>query len=130
MGAIIPIEIWMPTFRIGIPGQVNAEAVTNDLDMVDELREAIAVCIASYQQRLKNLYNKRVKPCTFKDGDLVLRRVFKNTANLADGKFQPNWEGPYTVVRVGVAGSYALNKLDGTLVPRMWKAMHLKKYYQ
>ena len=30
--------------------------------------------------------------------DLVLRRVFENTANTTEGKFQPNWEGPYTVV--------------------------------
>ena len=46
------------------------------------------------------------------------------------GKFQANWEGPYIVTRVGKSGSYALDKLDGTLVPRMWNAMHLKRYYQ
>ena len=40
-----------------------------------------------------------------------------------------NWEGPYTVVRVGTVGSYALSKSDGTVVPKMWNAMHLKKYY-
>ena len=84
------------------------------------------------------MYNKQVKLCTFQDGDLVLGRVFENTANLADGKFQQNWEGPYTVVlvgvvgsytvvRVGAVGSYLLNNLDGTPVPRMWKAMHLKR---
>ena len=33
------------------------------------------------------------------------------------------------IVGVGAVGSYALNKLDGTLVPRMWNTMHLKKYY-
>ena len=120
----------MPTLQTGIPGQANVEAVTKDLDMVDELCEAAAVCIASYQQRLKNLYNKLVKLCTFQDRDLILRRVFENTANLADGKFQPNLEGPYTVVQVGAAGSYVLNKLDRTPVPKMWKAMHLKWYYQ
>ena len=26
-------------------------------------------------------------------------------------------------------GSYTLNKLDGTPVPRVWNAMHLKRYY-
>ena len=50
--------------------------------------------------------------------------------NPADGKFQPNDEGPYMVVRVGAVGSYALNKIDGTPIPRMWNAMHLKRYYQ
>ena len=85
--------------------------------------------IASYQQRLENLHNQRVKPHTFEPGDLVFRRVFENTTNLEDGKFQPKWEGPYTIVRVGATGSYALSRSNGTVVPRMWNAMHLKKYY-
>ena len=50
--------------------------------------------------------------------------------NPTAGKFQPNWEGPYTIVRVGAAESYALNKLDGMPLPGMWNAMHLKRYYQ
>ena len=129
METIIPTEIEMPTYQTGIPKDANAEAITKDLDMEDELREATAVRIASYQQKLANLYNRREKPRTFQYGDLVLRRVFENTANPADGKFQPNWEGPYTIVRVGVAGSYVLNKLDETPVPRMWNATHLKRYY-
>ena len=29
-----------------------------------------------------------------------------------------------------IAGSYALNKLDETPVPRMWNATHLKRYFQ
>ena len=86
--------------------------------------------IASYQQRLANLHNRRVKQRTFLARELVLRRIFENTSNPADGKFQPNWEGPYTVVRVGTVGSYALGRSDRTVVPRMWSAMHLKKYYQ
>ena len=44
---------------------------------------------------------------------MVLRRVFENTADLVTGKLQPNWEGPYVIIRVGPARSYALNKLDG-----------------
>ena len=72
----------------------------------------------------------RVRQCTFQVGDLVLRRVFENTAHPVASKFQPNWEGPHTIVRVGPTRSYALDKLDGTSMPRMWNAMHLKKYYQ
>ena len=76
MEAIIPTEIGMPTLRTRIPEEANVEVVTKDLDMADELRKAAAVRIASYQQRLANLYNMRVKPRTFQDGDLVLRSVF------------------------------------------------------
>ena len=129
MEAIIPTEIGVPTLRIEITEKANAQAVTKDLDMTNELCEVVAVRIASYQQRLTNLYNRHVKPHAFQTGDLVLRRVLKNTADPAAVKVQPNWEGPYMIVRVGAPGSYALNKLDETPVPRIWNAMHLKMYY-
>ena len=120
----------MPTIRAEIPKKANVEAIVKDLDTIDELSKAAAVPIESYHQRLENLHNRRVKLRTFLPGELVLRRVFGNTTNPADGKFHPNWEGPYMVVQVRTAGSYALSRPDGTAVPRMWNAMHLKKYYQ
>ena len=90
MEAIIPIEIGMPTIRTGMPDQENAKLVIKDFDTVDELRESTVVRIASYQRSLANSYNKRVKPRMFQSGDLVLRKVFENTANPTIGKFQPN----------------------------------------
>ena len=113
-----------------MPEQSNTEFIIKELDTADELRETEAVRIASYQRRLEILYNKRVKPRVFQSGNLVLRKVFENIADLVAGKFQANWEGPYIVTREDQFGSYALNKLDGTPVPRMWNAMHLKRYYQ
>ena len=79
---------------------------------------------------MENLYNKHIKPHAFRVEDLVLRKVFENTANPAAGKFQPNWEGPYVIVRVRPARLYALNKIDRAPVLRTWNAMHLKRYYQ
>ena len=119
----------MPTLRTKVPEEANTEAIAKDLDMTNELREGMAVHIASYQQRMKNLYNKHVKQRVFRARNLVLRRVFENTIELAAEKFQSNWEGPYVIVRVGAAGSYALNKLDGMPVRKMWNSMHLQRYY-
>ena len=104
--------------------------MVKDLDTVDELLESATIRIASYQRWLANSYNKRVKPRTFQPGNLVLRRVFENTVDPNAGKFQLNWEGPYLVTRAGQSGSYALDKLEGTPVPRMWNVTHLKRYYQ
>ena len=70
--------------------EVSIKAIIKDLDTVNELQEAATVCIASYQPRLASWHNWRVKPRTFKAGELVLRRVFENTSNPTDGKFQPN----------------------------------------
>ena len=119
MEAIIPTEIGIPTVRIEIPEKANAEAVAKDLETTNELWEAAVVRITSYQQTLASLHNRCVKPRTFLAGELVLRRVFENTVNLTDGKFQPNWEGPYTVVRVGAIESYELSRPNGTAVPIM-----------
>ena len=130
MEVIIPTEIGMPTIRKNVPEQENAELMIKDLDIVDKLRESAAICIASYQHRLASSYNKTVKPRAFQSGDLVLRRIYENTTDPTAGKFQPNWEGPYLVTRAGESGAYALDKLDGTPIPRMWNATHLKKYYQ
>ena len=130
MEAIVPTKIGMPTLRTDLPEQSNIEYVIKDLDMADELCEEAAVRIASYHSRLANLYNRRVKPRMCQLKDLVLRKVFENTANPSTGKFQPNWEGPYIVMRADESGSYALDKLDGRPVSRMWNVMHLKRYYQ
>ena len=90
MEAIIPTEIGIPTILREILEEVNTEAIIKDLDTIDELWEAVVVRITSYQQRLASLHNRHVKLGTFKAGELVLRRVFENTANPADEKFQPN----------------------------------------
>ena len=130
MEAVIPTKIGLPTIRTATLDSENEGSVIKELDTSDELREATVIRVTSYQSRLANFYNKRVRPRMFQPGDLVLRRVFENTVNPTTGKFQPNWEGPYVVTRSREIGSYAIDKTDGTHVHRMWNAMHLKRYYQ
>ena len=97
MEAIVPTEIGMPTLQTDLAEQSNAETVIKDLDTANELREAAAVRMASYNSRLENLYNRCVKPRMFQSGDLVLRKIFEKTADPSAEKFQPNWEGPYII---------------------------------
>ena len=130
MEVVIPTEIGIPTIRTAMPDPSNEESMIKELDSSDELPEAAAIQVASYQRRLANSYNKRVKPRMVQPGDLVLRKVFENTADPTAGKFQLNWEGPYVVRRLGESGSYVIDKTDRTPKPRMWNAMHLKRYYQ
>ena len=127
--AIVSIEIGMPMLRTDLPEQLNAETMIN-LDTEDALHEVAVVRIASYHNRLANLYNRRMKLCMFQSRDLVLRKVFENTVDPSTRKFKPNWEGPFIVTWSGESGSYALDKLDGTHIPRMLNVMHLKRYYQ
>ena len=88
--AIVLTKIGMPTLQNDLHEQSNAEVVIKDQDTADELCEAAAVQIASYHNRIANLYNKHMKPRTFQSRDLVLRKVFENTVDPSAGKFQPN----------------------------------------
>ena len=89
MEAIIPTVIGIPTIRTEVPEGANAEAITKDLDTTDELQEATAVRIASYQQRLANLHYRRVKLHTFKAGELILIRSSKTRPTQQTGNSRP-----------------------------------------
>ena len=86
MEAIVPTEIGMPTLRTDLLELSNAETMIKDLDTTDELRETAAIWITSYQNRLENLYNRRVKPRMFQLGDLVLRNFFRKYSRSVNRK--------------------------------------------
>ena len=52
MEAIIPIEIRMPTLQTEILEKANVEAITRDLDMIDELHEATTSIIPIMTRKL------------------------------------------------------------------------------
>ena len=59
-------------------------------------------------------------------GDLVL----KKTVPAGEAKkLQPNWEGPYRVIKVIAGGAYDLEEMEGRRLPRPWNIEHLKKFY-
>nr|CAN71502.1 hypothetical protein VITISV_021013 [Vitis vinifera] len=131
MDAVIPTEIGLPTIRTDTAKQNDANTeLGRNLDWANEVRESAAIRMANYQQRASAHYNRKVKPRSFKNGTLVLRKVFENTAKVGAGKFQANWEGPYIVSKASESGAYHLQKLDGTPLLRPWNVSNLKQYYQ
>uniref|UniRef100_A0A2N9I314 Reverse transcriptase domain-containing protein n=1 Tax=Fagus sylvatica TaxID=28930 RepID=A0A2N9I314_FAGSY len=116
--AVIPLEIGLPTLRtLEWEPTRNDLAQSQALDLLEERREQAMIRLASYQQQLKKGYNKNVRPRSFQQGDLVLRKVLGNTKNPNDGKLGPNWEGPYRVDQYGV-GAYHLEDLNSIPLPR------------
>ena len=51
--------------RTEVPRTANTKVISRDLDKADKLREAAAIRMASYQQRMANLYNRHIKSRTF-----------------------------------------------------------------
>ncbi|RVW63278.1 hypothetical protein CK203_058746 [Vitis vinifera] len=121
----------MPTARTAVQGQRNEDdELARHLDWADEAREAASIWMAAYQQKIAAYYNRKVRPHAFKEGSLVLRKIFENTAEKGAEKFQANWEGPYVVSKANENGSYHLQTLNGTPLLRPWNVANLKQYHQ
>ena len=75
-------------------------------------------------------YNQRVKLKRFSIRDLILQKVTLATKNPTQGKLGPTWEGPYKIIHYSRQGSYHLESMDGSKLPRPWNIEHLKRYHQ
>ena len=86
--------------------------------------------IKENKAKVARAYNKKVKPKEFQEGDLVWEAVLPlGTKDATDGKWSPNWHGPYRVHQALSSNAYMLEELDGTKFPTTVNGQHLKKYY-
>ncbi|GKV02804.1 hypothetical protein SLEP1_g15195 [Rubroshorea leprosula] len=128
--AVIPVEIGVSSFRVThFDEGRNGQLLRENLDLLVEVREEARLQTLVYKQKLANFYNKRVRPQTFKVGDLVLKKAGLTGFETRFGKLAPNWEGPCTVAEVPHPGAYVLQDAEGKRVPRVWNVNNLKKFY-
>ena len=128
--AVISLENCFPTMRTSaftLDG--NSELLKKNLDLIEERWENAMVQLAYYLHKLKQSYDMNVKLRPLAPGDLVLRKVLRNTKNLAWEKLGPNWEGPYRITLVAGVGAYYLEDLDEKAVLHPWNVYNLKRYY-
>nr|GEV68733.1 reverse transcriptase domain-containing protein [Tanacetum cinerariifolium] len=70
--AVIPVEIGIPTYRtLMIREGYNEEEILLNLDLLQEMRETTAVREARYKTKMKQYYNKKVRPSSFRLGEFV-----------------------------------------------------------
>jgi hypothetical protein len=80
--------------------------------------------------RVVKYYNKKVKVKQFAEGDLVWKALLPiGTKYSAFGKWSPNWEGPFRVVRCTLGNAYILKTLLGEEFTATISGIYLKKYY-
>ncbi|XP_059654828.1 uncharacterized protein LOC132301603 [Cornus florida] len=90
---VIPTEAAIPTLRTSLLLEGNnSQQLEHSLDLLDEKRDAAAIRLASYQQQLRNNYNKRVRFRNFAVSDWVLKQ---ETAHVK--KLEPNWTRLYRI---------------------------------
>ncbi|WZZ26705.1 hypothetical protein YC2023_010106 [Brassica napus] len=129
---MIPAEVEFPGVRRRLlpeREELNDAMRLDYLDLINERRDRALIRIQNYQHAAAKYYNSNVRNHRFNQGDLVLWKVFQNTAERNAGKLGANWEGPYKIEKVVRPGSYEIANMQGIKIPRTWNAMHLKKYY-
>ena len=90
---MILVEINSLTRRwLNFDNNLNKEGLNNSTDLIEEIRRMAHVWEVAAEQRMTMMFNTRVRPRSFQEGDLVLKRV--TDAN-KKGNLGPNWEGPY-----------------------------------
>ena len=106
------------------------------MDLLEEARDLALSRTAIYQQKLRYYHSKKIRPLSFREGDLVLRRIQRTTGQ---HKLSPPWEGPFIISRALHNNAYYLidaqkprkRKRDdsGQETERPWNAALLRPFY-
>ena len=81
-----------------------------------------------YQQRIKNAFDKKVRPRKFNKGDLVLKKI-SHAVKDNRGKWASNYEGPFVVKRAFSRGALVLTNMDGEELPSPVNSDVVRRYY-
>ena len=81
-----------------------------------------------YQKRITWAYNRKIKPGKIKKGDLELK-LTRPIMTDPQGKFKPNWEGPYLVKKLFSKGATIISDLEGNEFKEPINLDKLKKYF-
>jgi hypothetical protein len=103
--------------------------------MMDELEDLHLIRLKAMENIEKNkmrvakYYNKKVKVKQFV-GDFVWKTILPiGTKDRAFGKWSPNWEGPFRIVKCVPGNAYILKTLFEEEFTRAINGRFLKKYY-
>ena len=128
---VAPVEVGLKSPRIEFAStKLNEKVLRLNLDLLEEKREQALKHVKDYHRKTARYYNRRVRPRSYKPGDLVLKKLLQVRKDPTHGKLGLNWEGPYIVSRVVRPGNYELRTEEGKTLPHSWNAEHLKRFYQ
>jgi len=132
MEAVLPVEVEIPSMRVLMEAELSeAEWVQSRYDQLNLIEEKRmnALCHGHlYQKRMKQDFDKEVRPREFKEGDLVLKKTMTFQPD-SRGKWTPNYEGPYVVKRAFSGSAMTLQTMDGEELPRTVNTDAIKKYF-
>jgi hypothetical protein len=102
----------------------------DELEDLHKIRLKALENIEKNKMRVAKYYNKKVKVKQFAEGDLVWKALLPIvTKYSAFGKWSPNWEGPFRVVRCVPGNANMFKTLLGEEFTAAINGRYLKKYY-
>ena len=112
------------------------EARQDGVDLLEEGRLLALSRSSIYQQSLRRYHNRKVRPRSFQEGDLVLRLIQRTAGQ---HKLSAPWEGPFIISKVLGNDAYYLidaqkpraRKRDdsGKETEHPWNANLLRRFY-
>nr|KYP31526.1 hypothetical protein KK1_048094 [Cajanus cajan] len=128
--AMIPVEVGETSHRRQVfNSEQNAQEIAADLDLIDELRDEAQIHEEACKLQASRRYNTRVRPRSFRVGDLVWRLLGEARKYTSDGKLAPTWGGPFRVTEDLENGAYRLEEFSRKPILRTWNGTHLKFYF-
>ena len=111
-----------------LPDMTELEECLLHSEHIDEQRIDALTANEAHKNRVKNQYDKLVKPWIFSEGELVLLWD-QDKEPLGVGKFRSMWLGTYVVSKILKKGAYELTDFEGNKLVEPRNGLYLKKYY-
>ncbi|KAK9714084.1 hypothetical protein RND81_06G071100 [Saponaria officinalis] len=132
--AILLVEISVRTIRVDRQHHMTSEAYQEAMSIMNldvEAKRAQALSSLIRQKRLTvESYNKRVRKKSFTVNDLVWKvRLPMGHKDHFYGKWTPQWEGPFRVVKVYSGNSYGLQDMNGNMTRTNINGKFIKAYH-
>ena len=80
----------------------------NQLVEVQQIRDQVADRASIFQDRVKNIFDRKANPDDFQQGDLVLKWDARHEDKGKRGKFDHLWKGSYLIAENHENNSYSL----------------------
>jgi hypothetical protein len=124
---MLPPEIFLESARVAHFDEGNQEEARElDSNLLEERCNTTLIHVWKYQESLKKYYNKSVVQRELNVGNLVLK---KDVCTKDKHKFSSPWEGPFIIIDIAAPGAYVLAEVDSGMLPNIWNADQLQKYY-
>ena len=131
MGAVLPIEVQIPSLRImkdaGLSEDDWIQTRLDQLNLIDENR-LTAVCHGqTYQKRMIKAFNKKVRRKVYQVVDLDIKRIIL-PQRYPWCKWNPTYEGPFVIKNIFSGGTMILTTMDGDDLPHPANVDIVKRY--